>query len=109
MPLLPSGPAAATALPSLQQAAHQQCLHCHLDLANKGVQGARAPIPAAAATAPRPRPLVAKKNQEVVAKLPNKEIPRLQRGQPDATLVMYDPKNGRAASGKTVVDDAGAL
>jgi hypothetical protein len=45
---------------------------------------------------------LARKNQEMVAKLPGKEIPRLQRGQPDATLVMYDTKNTAGSNGKTV-------
>jgi hypothetical protein len=35
---------------------------------------------------------VAKKNQEAVAKLPNQEVPRLLRGQPNAALITYDPK-----------------
>ena len=35
---------------------------------------------------------MAKKNQAVVAKLPNQEVPRLQRGQPDAALIAYNAK-----------------
>ncbi len=79
----------------LQQASHRQCLNCHQELAKKGVQG---PLPVtcgnchgAAAQAE-----LARKNQEFTAGLPGKEIPRLQRGQPDATLVMFQPKNGKA-------------
>ena len=45
---------------------------------------------------------LAKKNQAVVAGLKGKEIPRLQRGQPDATLVRYDSKTALGSHGKTV-------
>ena len=53
--------------------------------------------------------LVAKKNQEVVAKLPNQEVPRLKRGQPDAALITYNPKidNGKAV--KPLFDESGGL
>jgi hypothetical protein len=81
---------------SRQQAAHQQCLSCHQNLAK---QGSKEPLPVscgnchgAAAQAE-----LAKKNQEFAAGLPNREIPRLQRGQPDATLVMFQPKAGAGA------------
>ena len=40
---------------------------------------------------------MAKDNQEVVAKLPDREIPRLKRNQPDATLVMFEANAGNKA------------
>jgi len=76
---------------SLEQASHQQCVLCHLDLANKGVKQ-NGPYLCAGCHSAQGLALVAKKNQEAVAKLPNKEIPRLQRGQPDAALIAYNPK-----------------
>ena len=76
---------------SLEQAAHLQCVACHLDLANKGVKDA-GPYICAGCHGAEGQALVAKKNQEVVAKLPNKEVPRLKRGQPDAALLTHDPK-----------------
>ncbi|MGO9578507.1 MAG: sulfate respiration complex hexadecaheme cytochrome HmcA [Desulfobaccales bacterium] len=76
---------------SLEQAAHQQCVLCHLDLANKGVKQ-NGPYLCAGCHSVKGLALVAKKNQEMVAKLPNKEVPRLQRGQPDAALIAYNAK-----------------
>ena len=54
----------------------------------------------AAATAPRPRPRWPKQNQEFVAKLPDRQIPRLKRNQPDATLVMFEAKSGKGEKAK---------
>ena len=71
---------------SLGQAAHQQCVLCHLDLANKGVKD-HGPYLCAGCHSAAGQALVAKKNQEMLAKLPNKEVPRLLRGQPDAALI----------------------
>ncbi len=76
---------------SLEQAAHLQCVQCHLDLANKGVKD-NGPYLCAGCHGAEGQALVAKKNQEMVAKLPNKEVPRLKRGQPDAALITHDPK-----------------
>ena len=84
---------------SLEQAAHLQCVLCHLDLANKGVKDA-GPYICAGCHGAEGQALVAKKNQEVVAKLPNKEVPRLKRGQPDAALITYDPKIEDSTAGK---------
>lgn len=84
---------------SLEEASHLQCVQCHLDLANKGVKDA-GPYLCAGCHGAKGLAEVAKKNQEAVAKLPNKEVPRLLRGQPDAALVTYDPKNGDAKTGK---------
>jgi mono/diheme cytochrome c family protein len=70
---------------SLEQAAHQQCVLCHLELANKGVKDT--PYTCSGCHSAAGQALVAKKDQEVVAKLPNKEVPRLLRGQPDAALI----------------------
>ncbi len=86
---------------SLQQAAHQQCLQCHRTLASQGVQ-ASLPLTCRGCHGAAAQAELAKKNQEVVAGLKGKEIPRLQRGQPDATLVMYDSKTAMGSHGKTV-------
>ena len=76
---------------SLEQAAHQQCVLCHFDLAQKGVKE-NGPYVCAGCHGAAGLAQVAKKNQAVVAKLPNQEVPRLQRGQPDAALITYNPK-----------------
>lgn len=84
---------------SYQQAAHQQCLECHRSLAAKGVQAAM-PVDCRGCHGAEAQAQVAKKNQEVAAGLQGKEIPRLKRGQPDATLVMYNAKAAQEANGK---------
>jgi len=76
---------------SLEQAAHQQCVQCHFNLAQKGVKE-NGPYVCAGCHGAAGLARVAKKNQAVVAKLPNQEVPRLQRGQPDAALITYNPK-----------------
>jgi hypothetical protein len=78
---------------SLQQAAHEQCLTCHQDLAKKGIKG-NVPVTCNGCHSAEAQAAVAKDNQEVVAKLPDGEIPRLKRNQPDATLVMFETKPG---------------
>ena len=75
---------------SLSQASHQQCVLCHLDLANQGVKNV--PYLCADCHSASGRAVVAKKNQAAVAKLPNQEVPRLERGQPDAALIVYNAK-----------------
>jgi hypothetical protein len=86
---------------SLQQATHQQCLQCHRTLASQGVQD---PLPLTCRGCHGAEALaqMAKKNQEVVAALPGREIPRLQRNQPDATLVMPDARDATGAKAKAV-------
>ena len=79
---------------SLQQAAHEQCLSCHQDLAKKGLKGPL-PVTCNGCHSAEAQAAVAKQNQEMVAKLPDREIPRLQRDQPDATLVMFEAKTPR--------------
>lgn len=74
----------------LEQAAHQQCVLCHLDLAGKGVKE-NGPYVCAGCHSARGQALVAKNDQAAVAKLPNREVPRLMRGQPDAALITYVP------------------
>jgi hypothetical protein len=71
---------------SLKQASHLQCVQCHLDLANKGVKD-NGPYLCAGCHSAAGQGLTAKKNQEIVAKLPGKAVPRLLRGQPDAALI----------------------
>jgi hypothetical protein len=79
---------------SLEQASHQQCVLCHLDLANKGVKE-NGPYLCAGCHGAAGQALVAKKNREVLAKLPGKEVPRLLRGQPDAALITPKLEDGK--------------
>ncbi len=83
---------------SLEQASHRQCVQCHLDLASKGVKD-NGPYLCAGCHGAQGVAQTAKKNQEVLAKLPNKEVPRLLRGQPDAALISYAPKGAAAKTG----------
>ena len=76
---------------SMRQASHLQCVLCHLDLATKGVK-ATGPYICAGCHGKEGQALVVKKNQEVAAKLPNQEVPRLKRKQPDTALITFDPK-----------------
>ena len=87
----------------LQQAAHRQCVLCHLDLAKKGV---KEPVPVRCEDCHGAKGLaqVAKRNQEAVAKLPNHEVPRLMRGQPDAVLITYNVKPGEEKGAKSVTE-----
>jgi hypothetical protein len=86
---------------SLGQASHQQCVLCHLDLANQGVKNV--PYLCADCHSASGQALVAIKNQEAVAKLPNREVPRLMRGQPDAALITYNPKAERGKDAKRLL------
>jgi Class III cytochrome C family len=86
---------------SLEQAAHLQCVQCHLDLANKGVKDS-GPYTCAACHGAKGQAKTAKKDQEVLANLPNHEVPRLMAGQPDAALVTPDPKWEEGKLGKLV-------
>jgi len=87
---------------SLEQASHRQCVLCHLDLANKGVEE-KGPFLCAGCHGAAGLALVAKKNQAAVAKLPNQEVPRLMRGQPDAALITYDPKVDKSKGAKPLL------
>ncbi len=87
---------------SLQQASHQQCVLCHYDLAEKGVKE-NGPYDCAGCHGAKGQALVAKKNQEVLAKLPNREVPRLMRGQPNAALITYNPKNDNGKAEKPLL------
>ena len=86
---------------SLQQASHEQCLSCHQELAKKGAKGPL-PVTCSGCHSAEAQAALVKQNQDFVAKLPNREIPRLQRGQPDATLVMFDQKDAAGQKTKTV-------
>ncbi|MGQ9921636.1 MAG: cytochrome c3 family protein [Desulfobacca sp.] len=57
----------------------------------KGLQ-ALLPLECAACHGAEAQAQLAQKNQELVAKLPGGEVPRLLRGQPNATLVRYEGK-----------------
>jgi Class III cytochrome C family len=83
-----------------RQAAHEQCVLCHLDLAKKDVKE-NVPVGCAECHGAEALAKVAKRDKEAVAKLPNKELPRLMRGQPDAVLITYDVKNGEKKIAKT--------
>lgn len=86
---------------SLQEASHQQCLNCHLTLARKGVDKPM-PLSCRECHGAAAQMELAKKNKGIVAGLKGQEIPRLQRGQPDATLVMYNPQKAPGKSDKLV-------
>jgi hypothetical protein len=81
----------------LRQAAHEQCVVCHLTLAQKGV---KEPVPVRCADchSAQGQAVTARNNQKALERLPGKEVPRLMRGQPDAALITYDP---RAEGNKT--------
>ncbi len=89
---------------SLQQADHQQCVLCHLDLAKRQAKD-NGPIDCAGCHGAAAQAQDAKKNQEWLATLPNKEVPRLKRGQPDAVLITHDPQWGEGRAGKPFVMD----
>jgi len=89
---------------SLEEADHQQCILCHLDLAKRGAKE-NLPIDCAGCHGAKAQALDAKKNQEWVDKLPNKQVPRLKRGQPDAVLITHDPQWGEDRAGKPYVMD----
>jgi hypothetical protein len=89
---------------SLEEADHQQCILCHLDLAKRGSKD-NLPTDCAGCHGAKAQALDAKKNQEWVATLPNKEVPRLKRGQPDAVLITHDPQWGEGRAGKPFVMD----
>lgn len=76
---------------SLQQASHDQCLNCHRTLANRGLQAAM-PLDCAACHGAEAQAQLTRRNQELAAKLPGGAVPRLQRGQPNLTLVQYQGK-----------------
>ncbi len=84
---------------SLRQASHQQCVLCHLELASKGVKE-NGPYTCAGCHGAAGQAVTAKNNQAAEAKLPDKQVPRLNRGQPDATLIAWGGKTDRTA--KTV-------
>jgi hypothetical protein len=86
-------------MPSLQAAAHEQCLNCHRKLSNRGLTSPM-PLDCAACHGAEAQAQLAKKQQELVAKLPGGDIPRLQRGQPNATLVRYEGKAHGGAAGQ---------
>jgi hypothetical protein len=75
---------------SMEQASHNQCVVCHLDLAGKGVKET-GPFLCAGCHGAEGQALVARKNIDAVAKLENKEVPRIKREQPDVALIMLDP------------------
>ncbi len=89
---------ARAARPSLQQASHDQCLNCHRSLTRKGLQAAM-PLDCAACHGAAAQAQLAQKHQDLVAKLPGGEVPRLLRGQPNATLVRYEGKANGGAEG----------
>ena len=89
---------------SLEEADHQQCILCHIDLAKRGAKE-NLPIDCAGCHGAKAQALDAKNNQEWVATLPNKEVPRLKRGQPDAVLITHAPQWGEDRAGKPFLMD----
>lgn len=83
---------------SMRQASHLQCVQCHLDLAAKGVKET-GPYVCAGCHSANGQALSAKKNQELAAKFPDHEVPRLKREQPDNVLMSFDPKMGDGKAG----------
>jgi len=96
------GDKAQNGVKSLGQAAHQQCVLCHLDLDRKNVKD-NGPVVCAGCHGAAGQAKIAKKNQEAVAKLQGKEIPRLLRGQPDAALITSNPKFEEGKATKPLV------
>jgi nitrate/TMAO reductase-like tetraheme cytochrome c subunit len=84
---------------SLKQAAHEQCVLCHLDLARKKVAESL-PVNCAECHGAAAQARIAKNNQAALAKLPNQEVPRLRRGQPDAVLLTYKQPAAAGMPGK---------
>jgi hypothetical protein len=86
---------------SFEQAAHQQCVLCHLDLAQKGLK-ANVPVRCADCHGAAGRTQVARRDQEVLARLSHQEVPRLMRGQPDAILIRSRLPDGEDKAAKPV-------
>jgi hypothetical protein len=87
---------------SLSQAAHEQCVNCHLDLARKNVKD-NGPYDCGGCHGAEGQAKIVKNNKEATARLKDKEIPRLYRGQPDAALITFNPKLEPDKAGKTPV------
>ncbi len=81
----------AAGVSSLEQASHQECVLCHLDLANKGWKE-NGPYVCSGCHGAAGQVQIARKNQEVAARFRDQEVPRLKRGQPDAALISFDVK-----------------
>lgn len=71
---------------SFRQAAHQQCVLCHLETTRKQAE-LRLPIACADCHGAAAQQQLARKNQEWLAK--QGQLPRLKRGQPDVTMITY--------------------
>lgn len=94
---------------SMRQAAHQQCVTCHLDLADKGVKD-RGPYLCAGCHGAEGHAAASANNRKVMAGLPDGKAPRLKREQPDLTLLSSNagvegPENTRPRSMNPVAFD----
>jgi len=77
---------------SLRKASHEQCVRCHLELSAKAVK-ANGPYTCAGCHSAPGQLLTAKNNQAFLEKLPQRQVPRLLRGQPDSLLLAWLEKN----------------
>lgn len=90
------GEKAVGRVPSLRTASHEQCVRCHLELGAKGVKKNGPYESCAACHSAAGQALIAKSNQAYVEKLPDRQVPRLMRGQPDAVLLTWLEKKAPA-------------
>lgn len=77
--------------PTLDVAAHQSCINCHLTVAAKKLpDAATGPVDCAGCHSPEAQAVLAERS---AASSPT-AIPRLERGQPDVTLMLPAPSKG---------------
>ena len=93
---------------SLEEADHQQCILCHIDLAKRGSKD-NLPIDCAGCHGAKAQALDAKKNQEWVATLPDKEVPRLKKGTAGCGPDHPRPPVGGGQGRQTLLDGSGGL
>ena len=87
---------------SMKDASHQQCVLCHLDMSDKGVKDA-GPYVCSGCHGAAGQAEIATKNREFAAGLPNGEVPRLKREQPDSILITFDPKYEAGRTSKPIL------
>jgi hypothetical protein len=90
------GEKAAGRVPSLKTASHEQCVRCHLELGAKGVKKNGPYESCADCHSAGGRVVIARNNQSFLDKLPDRQVPRLLRGQPDAALLTWLEKKAPA-------------
>jgi hypothetical protein len=87
---------------SMKEASHEQCVLCHLDLSNKGVKEV-GPYQCSGCHGAEGQAQTAKKNREFATGLPNGEVPRVKREQPDSVLITFDPKLEAVKASKPIL------